>query len=105
AAKEAAVDRVPDGAPTSAIYNLLPHLAHRDEIYDFPEPWRHVNWGVDGENMPDPAGVQWIVIDRRVLNAHDLPLPRPRLHRQSRPASARDAIGVARGVPPPPPGG
>src|SRR5215475_2001067 len=68
AAKQAAVDRVPDGAPTSAIYNLLPHLAHRDEIYDFPEPWRHVNWGVDGENMADPAGVQWIVVDRSLLN-------------------------------------
>ena len=61
-ARDAAVDLVPDGAPTSAIYNLLPHLAHREKIYDFPVPWRNVNWGVDGEHLDDPAGVQWLVV-------------------------------------------
>jgi hypothetical protein len=70
--KEAAVDLVPDGAPTSALYNFLPHLAHRDEIYDFPLPWRNVNWGVHGEHLADPAGVQWIVVDRRSLSTQDV---------------------------------
>ena len=33
----------------------LPHVAHRDQIYDFPVPWRNVNWGVRGEHLDDPA--------------------------------------------------
>ena len=70
-AKSAAVDMIPDGAPTSAIYNLTPHLAHRDLIYDFPVPWRNVNWGVRGEHLDDPAHVQWIIVDRRELSTDD----------------------------------
>jgi uncharacterized membrane protein len=101
-AKQAAVDLVPEGAPTSAIYNLLPHLAHRDEIYDFPEPWRHVNWGVHGENMADPAGVQWIVVDRRMLSADDIRLLDRLFRHQFRLVSERDDIMVAHRVHPPP---
>src|SRR4029077_6937800 len=72
AAHDAAVDLVPAGAPTSAIYNLLPPLAPRDEIYDFPVPWRNVNWGVDGEHLADPADVQWLVLGRRASAHHEL---------------------------------
>ena len=81
---------VPDGAPTSAIYNLLPHLAHRDEIYDFPVPWRNVNWGVDGEHLADPAGVQWIVVDRREMSAEDVGAARAP-HRSTSSASSPTA--------------
>jgi hypothetical protein len=102
AAKEAAVALVPDGAPTSAIYNLLPHLAHREEIYDFPVPWRNVNWGVDGEHLADAAGVEWIVVDRRVVGDEDLRLLDRLLQRQFRLVSERDDIVVARRVHPPP---
>jgi hypothetical protein len=102
-AREAAVDAVPDGAPTSAIYNLLPHLAHRDEIYDFPVPWRNVNWGVDGEHLADPAGVQWIVVDRREMSAEDLELLDRLTTRQFRVVYDEDDMVVAKRVKPPPP--
>ena len=101
-AREAAVDAVPDGAPTSAIYNLLPHLAHRDEIYDFPVPFKNVNWGVDGENLADPANVQWIVVDRQEMSSDDLALLDRLTARQFRIVSDEEDIVVAKRVKPPP---
>lgn len=71
AAKRAAAATVPDGAATSAIYLFVPHLAHRARIYEFPVPWKPTNWGVQGENLHDPAGVEWIVLDRTLLGAED----------------------------------
>jgi uncharacterized membrane protein len=102
AAHDAALDLVPGGAPTSAIYNLLPHLAHRDEIYDFPVPWRNVNWGVDGEHLADPAAVQWIVVDRREMSTEDLTLLDRLLRHQFRVVMDRDEMVVAKRVHPPP---
>jgi uncharacterized membrane protein len=62
---------VPDDAPTSAIYTLVPHMTHRERIYEFPVPWRNVNWGVEGENLHDPDDVAWIAVDRRRLGLAD----------------------------------
>jgi uncharacterized membrane protein len=101
-AREAAVDAVPDGAPTSAIYNLLPHLAHRDEIYDFPVPWRNVNWGVDGEHLADPANVEWIVVDRREMSSEDVGLLDRLTARQFRVVYDEQDMVVAKRVHPPP---
>lgn len=98
AAKEAAVDLVPDGAPTSALYNFVPHLAHRDEIYDFPVPWRNVNWGVHGEHLADAADVQWIVVDRRSLGPEDVELLDHLVDHQFRVVLDRDDIVVAKRV-------
>jgi uncharacterized membrane protein len=100
-AKSAAVDMIPDGAPTSAIYNLTPHLAHRDLIYDFPVPWRNVNWGVRGEHLDDPAHVQWIIVDLREVGADDRQLLDSLLKHQFRVRSSRDQILVAQRVHPP----
>jgi uncharacterized membrane protein len=100
-AKEAAVDLVPDGAPTSALYNFVPHLAHREHIYDFPVPWRNVNWGVKGEHLADPADVKWIVLDRRSISPEDAKLLDHLLHHQFRAVLDRDDIVVARRVHPP----
>jgi uncharacterized membrane protein len=52
----------PDDA-VSAVYNLVPHLSHRSAIYTFPNPWVPSNWGVAGENRPDPGTVDWLIID------------------------------------------
>jgi uncharacterized membrane protein len=101
-ARDAAVDLVPDGAPTSAIYNLLPHLAHREKIYDFPVPWRNVNWGVDGEHLDDPAGVQWLVVDRREMSAEDVELLERLTKRQFRVVYDEEDMVVAKRVRPPP---
>jgi uncharacterized membrane protein len=67
-AKAEAVSRVPGDAPVSAVYNLVPHLTHRERVYEFPVPWCNVNWGVDGENLHDPAIVDWIVVDRTLFD-------------------------------------
>ena len=71
APKEAAAALVPDDADVSAVYLFVPQLAHREKIYEFPNPWVVVNWGVDGENPHDPADVDWLVVDRTLLNADD----------------------------------
>ena len=66
---EAAMRAIPDDAAVSASYIYVPHLTHRERIYEFPVPWRNINWGVRGENLHDPAEVDWIVVNRQLLDA------------------------------------
>jgi uncharacterized membrane protein len=68
AVNEAAINAVPPDAAVSASYTYVPHLTHRVRVYEFPVPWRDINWGVHGENLDDPSRVQWIVVDRRLLD-------------------------------------
>jgi len=63
----AALRLVPAGAGVSASYNLIPHLTHRTYAYEFPNPWMVANWGAHGENPPDPATADYLVIDERLL--------------------------------------
>ena len=37
----------PSNDSVSAQYLLVPHLAERDAIYSFPNPWQKVFYGVD----------------------------------------------------------
>jgi hypothetical protein len=71
AAKKAAMAAVPSGAPVSATYYFVPHLTHRKQVYDFPEPWKAVNWGIKGEGLHDPARVEWLVVDRTLFNEYE----------------------------------
>ncbi|MEA2686521.1 MAG: hypothetical protein QOE93_1716, partial [Actinomycetota bacterium] len=71
AAKRHAVDLVPPNARVAAGYDLVPHLAHRVEIYQFPEPWTVFTWGIAGEGLPDPDRVEWLVLDRRHFLTED----------------------------------
>ena len=54
----------------SVPYNLVPHLAHRTQIYTFPNPFIPHNWGVAGVAPDDPDldhtpdEVEWIIVDR-----------------------------------------
>ena len=48
---------------------MVPHLSQRAEIYSFPNPWRPTNWGVPGAAARSPERVEWLVIDRQVLDA------------------------------------
>lgn len=98
---ERAVDMVPDDASTSAIYNVAPHLTHRRAIYEFPVPWRNINWGVEGENLHDPAGVEWIVVDRRRLGTADLGLLDRLLAREFEVRLDEQDVVVAERVAPP----
>jgi uncharacterized membrane protein len=71
AVEREALKIVPPQAPVSATYAYVPHLTHRPRIYNFPEPWKRVDWGVNGEGLHNPSVVQWIVVDRQVLNGND----------------------------------
>ncbi len=64
-ARRAAVALIPGGQSVAATYNFVPHVAHRDRVYDFPEPWKVVNWGIAGDNIHDPGGVRWVIADRQ----------------------------------------
>ncbi len=73
AAANRALTFVPAGAGVSATYYLAPHLTHRVHIYEFPNPWVVTNWGAHGENPPDPATVDFLVLDT-ALNGDQQPL-------------------------------
>jgi hypothetical protein len=51
----------------------VPHLTHRTHIYEFPNPWVMSYWGVRGSKPPDPATVDFLVVDR-TLNPRYQPL-------------------------------
>jgi uncharacterized membrane protein len=60
-----AVDLVPDGVSVTATYALGPHLSHREQIYDWPNPWVPAYWGNDDTyRLPDPSEIDYIVLDR-----------------------------------------
>jgi len=67
AAKADAVEMVPAGARVSAAYNVTPHLAHRRFVYQYPNPWLAENWGVQDENQHDPGSIDWLLVDRQLL--------------------------------------
>ena len=64
---------VPEGAPVSAQYNLVPHLGHRVEVYEFPNPFRAVNWGLAGDEHPQAAleRLRFVVVQRDLLGDQD----------------------------------
>ncbi len=70
-----AVDLVPDDAVVTATYTLVPHLSHREQIYDWPNPWVESYWGVDdGYRLPEPSAIEWIAIDRTQVSDEHLPI-------------------------------
>jgi len=72
-AKQTAVDMIPHGASVSASYNVIPHLSGRAKAYEWPNPWIGSNWGICNDNLDDPAGVDWIVVDRRLFGEDTQP--------------------------------
>lgn len=101
AVNEAAIREVPPGAAVSASYSYVPHLTHRVRVYEFPVPWRDINWGVRGEHLDDPALVQWIVVDRRLLDVDGEQLLQRLLGREFAVRSDHDDVVVAQRVRPP----
>jgi uncharacterized membrane protein len=70
-ARRDAVDRIPDGAGVVADYRTVPHLTHREIIYSFPNPWVRHGFGVNRDEHGDPAKVDWVLVDERVLGDDD----------------------------------
>jgi uncharacterized membrane protein len=104
AVDRAAVALIPKDAAVSASYDYVPHLAHRRRVYEFPVPWRDVNWGVRGENLDDPIHVQWLLVDRRLLDVDGASVLHDLLLHQFVVRSQVDGIVVAQRVhngPPP----
>lgn len=64
----AALAHVRNQEPTSATYQFVPHLTRRQDIYSFPNPWMKVFYGVENTPLPDPAVVEFLVIDRTLLD-------------------------------------
>ena len=64
-AKRAALNVVPPEAATSAMYNMIAHLSHREGAYEWPNPWIPVNWGLSAGQgrQADPATLQYIVLE------------------------------------------
>lgn len=85
---------VPDDAAVTATYYLVPHLTHRRHVYEFPNPFVVANWGVRGENRPDPASVDYLVLDTTVNGDHE-PLYRSLVAGPFRVVFERDGIVVA----------
>jgi uncharacterized membrane protein len=82
AIEQRAIDLMPKDAAVSAAYTVVPHVTHREKAYEFPVPWCNINWGVHGENLDDPAGVQWLLLDRRLLGQQGTQLLQELLHDQ-----------------------
>ena len=66
-AKAALIRELPSQAPVSTAYNLDTHIDHRPRVYEFPVPWCNINWGVHGEGLDNPDTVDWILMDRGLL--------------------------------------
>ncbi|MBE0448460.1 MAG: DUF2079 domain-containing protein [Actinobacteria bacterium] len=64
---EGALSLIPEDASVSAFYNMVPHLTHREKIYEFPNPFITVNWGIRGEDPVDERTIEYIVVDFRQL--------------------------------------
>jgi hypothetical protein len=80
----AAVDMVPDDAAISVSYNFSTHLAHREHVYEFPNPWRNSYWGID-QQLPDgrvvawppahdPDSIEWLAVDKGTLGKPSIDL-------------------------------
>jgi uncharacterized membrane protein len=60
-----AIDLIPKDAAVSAVYNLVPHIDHRERIYMFPTPFRATYWGTfdqEGERLPEADTVDYVFV-------------------------------------------
>lgn len=66
----AMVELIPDGEGVSAWTTFVPHLADREIIHKFPNPFVEHYYGAQGEygalgsDVPDPSDVDWVMIRR-----------------------------------------
>ncbi len=66
-----AISIIPDDAVVAADTYLSVHLAHRRQIYEFPNPWDRRNWGTgDVPAEPSPDIVEWVAVLHRSAD-HD----------------------------------
>jgi len=61
-----AIALIPDESGVAADPFSVPHLTHRKHIYEFPNPFIPVYWGIHGENPHDPTLVDYIFVKGRL---------------------------------------
>jgi uncharacterized membrane protein len=103
--RHAAVNRVirllPGDAGVSASGSFMPHLTHRVHVYEFPNPWVAANWGLRGENLPDPTTVDYLLVDTQALgDKHQLYERLVGPDKEFRVVYSHDGIVMARRVAP-----
>lgn len=65
-----AVSLIPDDASVSASYQLVPHMSHRHEVYDWPNPFWASVWGNDDcGRLPDPTTVEYVALDQSQIGS------------------------------------
>ena len=74
-AAEEMYSMIPPNAKISVLHSTAPHLAHRKEIYQFPNPFRIVMYGPDtsteGQRSPLADGIEFVLLPR-VLDQENL---------------------------------
>ena len=67
-AAEEMYSKIPSNAKISVFHSTAPHLAHRKEIYQFPNPFRIVMYGPDtsneGQRNPLADGIEYVLLPR-----------------------------------------
>ncbi len=61
---------IPPNASVSARYDILPHLAHREKIYNFPNPFEAHYWGTWTE-QPPLEYVDYFIITRQDIKDYN----------------------------------
>jgi uncharacterized membrane protein len=69
-----AVKLIPKDAGVVSTYDIGPHVGHRNDTYDWPNPWIPTYWGdelPDGSTDPaphNPNRVTWVIFNRAYLD-------------------------------------
>ena len=68
-----ALDLIPGDAVVVSSYNIGPHLSHREDSYDWPNPFWPGYWGnFDCERFPSASVVEYMVLDMALFPPGDL---------------------------------
>lgn len=75
-AMQHAVELVPRHAGVAASYSIVPHMSHRTQIYEYPNPWVRMSYAPGYDTVfQDPNRVDYLVLDLG-LNKEQKPLLR-----------------------------
>lgn len=65
---------VPPMAGVAVSWNVVTQFTHRPVVFEYPNPWLSSNYGPTGNDLGDPTGVDWVVVERSALTRRDFDL-------------------------------
>ncbi|MFQ5523100.1 MAG: DUF2079 domain-containing protein [Acidimicrobiia bacterium] len=68
---QAQIERVPHDAVVSVDWLIAPHMAHRERIYVFENPFEAANWGAPGEEPPPADDVEWVIAHTSIVTGDE----------------------------------